>query len=163
MNCKSYLKNIKLFTELSEEELEIIAQALNLVTFKANEVIFEEDSAGNELFLLFEGEVNITKKTSFIDQQSNINKILIKLKSVDYPFFGEVGLLGKQVRTATVTAVSDCKLYTINHANFVRIIKENPHIGVVVLWEISQKLAGILEKADSDILKLTTALIYALR
>jgi len=72
-------------------------------------------------------------------------------------------LLGKQLRTATVTAVTDCKLYTIDHDNFVKIIKEHHHIGVVVLWEISHKLAQILEKTDSDILKLTTALIYALR
>lgn len=163
MNNKSFLKNIKLFSDLSEEELDIISEVIKLVTFKADDIIFEEDSSGNELFLLFEGEVAISKKTSFIDNQSNINKTLIKLKATDYPFFGEVGLLGKQLRTATVTATSDSKLFTINHDNFVKIIKEHHHIGVTVLWEISQKLAHILEKTDSDILKLTTALIYALR
>lgn len=163
MNRLSFLKNINLFSELTDEEVKIISDVLKLVTYKADEVIFEEDSAGNELFLLFEGEVCISKKTSFIDNQSNINKTLISLKSEDYPFFGEVGLLGKQLRTATVTAVTECKLYTISHNNFTRIIKQHHHIGVVVLWEISHKLAQILEKTDSDILKLTTALIYALR
>ncbi len=163
MNNKNFLQNIKLFSDLSSEEIEIIEKALKLVTYKAKEVIFEEDSSGNELFLLYEGQVCISKKTSFIDNQSNINKTLIKLKAEDFPFFGEVGLLGKQLRTATVTAVTDCKLYTIDHDNFVKIIKEHHHIGVVVLWEISHKLAQILEKTDSDILKLTTALIYALR
>lgn len=163
MDKKNFLNKIKLFSELTNDELEIISAVLKLVTYKANEVIFEEDTTGNELFLLFEGEVCISKKTSFIDNQSNINKTLISLKSDDYPFFGEVGLLGKQQRTATVTASTDCKLYSINHDCFVKIIKEHHHIGVSVLWEISQKLAHILEKTDSDILKLTTALIYALR
>lgn len=163
MNNDLFLKNVKMFSELSPEELKIISSVLKLVTYKADEIIFEEDSSGNELFLLFEGEICISKKTSFIDNQSNINKTLIKLKAQDYPFFGEVGLLGKQSRTATVKAITDCKLYSINHDDFVRIIKEHHHIGLVILWEICQKLAHILEKTDSDILKLTTALIYALR
>lgn len=163
MNDKSFLKNVKLFSGLSSEELDIISNSLKLVSFKADEVIFQEDSSGNELFLLFEGEIAISKKTSFIDNQSNIDKTLIRLKAEDFPFFGEVGLLGKQLRTATAKAITDCKLFSINHDNFVKIIKEHHHIGLVVLWEISQKLAHILEKSDSDILKLTTALIYALR
>lgn len=163
MNRLSFLKKIKLFSELTADEIEIISDVLKLVTFKANEVIFEEDTAGSELFLLFEGQVCISKKTSFIDNQSNIHKTLISLKSEDFPFFGEVGLLGKQLRTATVTAVTDCKLYMISHDDFTRIIKEHHHIGVAVLWEISQKLSQLLEKTDSDILKLATALIYALR
>ncbi len=163
MNNKSYLKNIKLFTDLSQDELDIIENSLKLVHYKADEVIFEEDSSGNELFLLFEGEVCISKKTSYIDQQININKTLIRLNAKDYPFFGEVGLLGKQLRTATARAITDCKLFSISHNDFVKIIKNHHHIGVVVLWEISQKLAQILEKNDNDILKLTTALIYALR
>jgi len=163
MNDKSFLENVKLFSDLSTEELAIIEKSLELVTYKADEIIFEEDSAGNKLFLLFEGEVVISKKTSFIDNQSNINKTLITLKAEDYSFFGEIGVLGKQLRTATAKAVTDCKLYSITHDSFVKIIKEHHHIGVVVLWEISQKLAQILEKTDSDILKLTTALIYALR
>ncbi len=163
MNDKGFLKNVKLFSGLSSEELDIISNSLKLVSYKADEVIFQEDSSGNELFLLFEGEIAISKKTSFIDNQSNIDKTLIRLKAEDFPFFGEVGLLGKQLRTATAKAITDCKLFSINHDNFVKIIKEHHHIGVVVLWEISQKLAHILEKSDSDILKLTTALIYALR
>lgn len=163
MNDKSFLKNVKLFSGLSSEELDIISNSLKLVSYKADEVIFQEDSSGNELFLLFEGEIAISKKTSFIDNQSNIDKTLIRLKAEDFPFFGEVGLLGKQLRTATAKAITDCKLFSINHDNFVKIIKEHHHIGLVVLWEISQKLAHILEKSDSDILKLTTALIYALR
>ena len=160
---KNYLKNIQLFSQLSSDELEIIGKSLRLVTYKANEIIFEEDSAGNELFLLYEGEVCISKKTSFIDDQSDINKTLIVLNAKNYPFFGEVGLLGKQLRTATVKTITDCKLYSITHDQFEQIIKEHHHIEVIVLWEISQKLAQILEKSDSDILKLTTALIYALR
>ncbi len=163
MNNKGFLKNIKLFSDLSQEELDIIAKSLKLVHFKANDIIFEEDSSGNELFLLFEGQVCISKKTSFIDQQIDINKTLISLNAKDYPFFGEVGLLGKQLRTATVRATTDCKLFSISHDDFVKIIKDHHHIGMVILWEISQKLAQILEKNDNDILKLTTALIYALR
>lgn len=163
MHNTTFLKNIKLFKDLTNEELDIIANSLKLVNFKAEDIIFEEDSSGNELFLLFEGQVCISKKTSFIDNQSNINKTLIKLDAKDFPFFGEVGLLGKQVRTATAKAITDCKLFSINHDDFTKIIKEHHHIGLVILWEISHKLAHILEKSDSDILKLTTALIYALR
>ncbi|MFA7057123.1 MAG: cyclic nucleotide-binding domain-containing protein [Candidatus Cloacimonadales bacterium] len=158
----NYLQKVKIFAELTTEELTLISHSLKSVSYKANEVIFQEDSAGNELFLLFQGKVCISKKMALVDQDNNINKTLTTLIDKDYPFFGEVGLLGKQLRTATVTAITDCKLYSIDHDRFMKIIQQNPHIGVVVLLEISTKLAMILEKADLNILKLTTALIYAL-
>lgn len=157
-----YLKKVKIFSDLTNEELSLISQSLKSVSYKANEIIFKEDSAGNELFLLFQGKVCISKKMALVDRDNNINKTLTTLKDKDYPFFGEVGLLGKQLRTATVTAITDCKLYSIDHDRFMEIIQQNPRIGVVVLWEISTRLAMILEEADLNILKLTTALIYAL-
>jgi CRP-like cAMP-binding protein len=159
-----FLSKIALFSRLSKDEIKQVACNFKKVKVKGGDVIFLEDSSGDDLYILTAGEVQISKKMTLLEEDDDrIEKTLITLKSSDYAFFGEVGLLGKQLRTASVIAKTDCELYSIGHDDFTKIIKESPKIGSEILWQIALKLAKILEKTDSDILKLTTALIYALK
>ena len=45
----------------------------------------------------------------------------------------------------------------------MQICDEKPKIAIKVLMEIAKKLAKNLERTNTDVLKLTTALIYALK
>ncbi len=158
----NFLKEITLFANLDNNELSLVETKLKKVKFKAGETIFLEDSAGNELYILYSGDVSISKKMTLLEDDG-IEKTLLTLSGDSHPFFGEVGLLGKQLRTASAIARTDCELLTINHKDFTSILKDYPNIGSNILMQIALKLASILEKTDSDILKLTTALIYALK
>ena len=96
-------------------------------------------------------------------EEEEKDKTFIILDSANYGFFGEIGFLGKvQKRTATAVAKTDCEIYTITRKDFLKICEINPAIGYKVFMEIACNLSIYLEKADSDILKLTTALIFAL-
>ena len=160
----TFLSKISLFSKLSEEDIKKVSCKLRRVHFEEGEAIFHEDSSGDELYILFSGEVIISKRMTLLEEEDDkVEKTLITLKGKDHAFFGEVGLLGKQLRTASVIAKTECELYSITHKDFNTILKEFPRIGSEILWEIALKLASILEKTDSDILKLTTALIYALK
>ena len=158
-----FLKKVSLLKDLTPQELEIFAKKLKLAKFKENDAIITENKLSDKLFILYSGEVCISKKMTMIDEQEQINKTFITLKSMYHVFFGEIGLLGFQKRTATATAKTDCELYTINQQDFMNICIDHPTIGFKVLLEISRKLSSILEKTNDDVLKLTTALIYALK
>jgi CRP/FNR family transcriptional regulator, cyclic AMP receptor protein len=159
----TFLKNIQLFKNLTTKELEYFASKMKLVRIKQDELIITENEMGDEMFILYEGEVNISKKMSMIDEQEKIDKTFICLDASMNVFFGEVGILGIQRRTANCQAKTDCQLYSINHKNFMDICKEQPQIGFKVMHEISLQLSKLLEKTNEDVLKLTTALIYALK
>lgn len=158
-----FLKKVSLFKNLSNDELKIFASKLKNVKYKEGETIITENEMSDVMYILYSGEVVISKKMTMIDEQQDIDKTFIVLSSQDHIFFGEIGLLGIQKRTATCSAKTDCHLYTINHNDFINICKDNPRIGFEVLFEIARQLSRILEKTNSDVLKLTTALIYALK
>ena len=158
-----FLKKVPLFKSLTKEELKILENCLKQKKFKQGDFIIRENEVSNELFILHEGKVKITKKMTMIDSEEEKDKTFIILDSGNYSFFGEIGFLGKvQKRTATAVAKTDCEMYTVNRKDFLGICEKSPAIGYKVLMEIACNLSIYLEKADSDILKLTTALIFAL-
>ena len=158
-----FLKKVDLVKELTVQELKTFSSKLKTVKYKKDEFLIKENKESDKLFILYKGEVVISKKMTMIDDQEKIDKTFISLNADDHAFFGEIGLLGLQKNTATCKAKTECILYTINHKDFMSICKSNPEIGFKMLLEISRKLSRLLDRTNEDILKLTTALCYALK
>ena len=158
-----FLKKVKLFKNLTEQELKTFSCKLKLIKVKEKEIIIKDGELGDKLYILYKGRVGISQKITMLDEEEERDKTFIVLSAKDFLFFGEIGLLESQKRTATVTAYADCELYTLTRKDFMQICKTNPSIGFRVIIEIALKLSHLVEKTNSDILKLTTALIYALR
>ncbi len=159
----AFIKNVNLFKDFTAQELKIFSSKLKTEKYKADEYLIEENKESDKLYILFKGEVVISKKMTMMDDQEKIDKTFIKLGADDHAFFGEIGLLGLLKRTANCRAKTECTLYTITHKEFMSICKSNPKIGFKVLLEISRKLSSLLERTNEDVLKLTTALCYALK
>lgn len=159
----TFLNKVDMVKNLTDQELKTISSKLKTVKYSENEFIIEENKESDKLFILYKGEVVISKKMTMIDEQEKIDKTFITVNADDHAFFGEIGLLGLNKRTATCKAKTECTLYTIDHKDFMSICKSNPEIGFKILLEIARKLSRLLEKNNEDILKLTTALIYALK
>jgi len=143
--------------------LKTFSSKLKTVKYKESEFLIEENKENDKLFILYKGEVVISKKMTMIDDQEKIDKTFISLTADDHAFFGEIGLLGLQISTATCKTKTECTLYTIDYKDFLSICKSNPEIGFKLLLEIARKLSWLLEKTNEDVLKLTTALCYALK
>ena len=158
-----FLKKVKLFKNLTELELKTFSCKLKLIKVKEKEIIIKDGELGDKLYILYKGRVGISQKITMLDEEEERDKTFIVLSAKDFLFFGEIGLLESQKRTATVTAYADCELYTLTRKDFMQICKTYPSIGFRVIIEIALKLSCMVEKTNSDILKLTTALIYALR
>ncbi len=86
----------------------------------------------------------------------------VRLTGTDRCFFGEMVLFGTNERSATVRAVTRCKVFVVRDIDFLALCETNPRIGYVVLSTIARILSEHLRRANSDILKLTTALSLAL-
>ncbi|MFA6033761.1 MAG: Stp1/IreP family PP2C-type Ser/Thr phosphatase, partial [Myxococcota bacterium] len=100
------LRNIPLFRHLEYKEL---VQVLNIISIRpaaAGDVIISEGDQGDELFILLTGSVTVSKN----------GNVLAQLKP--YKHFGEMALVDKEPRSATVTADSLSKLIVINRKDF---------------------------------------------
>jgi CRP/FNR family cyclic AMP-dependent transcriptional regulator len=150
------LKKIKLFRTLEGDE-ERLAKLANIVTWqqcKAGYEVISEGTEGSELYILYQGSVKVQKRT--LDQELYT---IISLTDQEDAFFGELALLDREVRSASVTAEADCEFLVINREDFNRVGEEDPWLGLLVTRAIGKELSKRLRKANKDMIVLFQALV----
>ena len=94
------LKNIPLFAFVDEADLELIADKLELETYKNGTVLIKEGEIGDCLYLLKSGRV----KVYAISEETGQQIVLSHLENGDH--FGEMSLISGEKRSANIVAVS---------------------------------------------------------
>lgn len=159
------LEKVPLFHGVEQECLKKLADKALEVKYIKGETIIEDGSAGDSLFILTKGEVCIIKKLTLLSDVSggDKEKALIRMKGEHLPFFGEMAFIGEEKkRSAKVLAETDCFLLEIKAADIAENMDEKPELCSVFYKNLSRVLAKRLQKANEDILKLSTALSLAL-
>ena len=136
------------------EQLDRVAQILRPVTYAAGEEIVRKGEAGSEAFLLVEGNVEIVDFT--MDGEPYVKAELLDKYQI---LFGEMGLIGSDVRTATVRARTRCTCWVLAREDFLHLGDEHPQLGWLVLLEIARLLAERLKRTNEDVLRLFEALV----
>ncbi|MGZ8632088.1 MAG: MFS transporter, partial [Actinomycetota bacterium] len=117
------LEQLGIFEAASPAQLEALAAVATRETVPAGTVVIREGDEPDDLFAIESGVVEVTA--------AKAEQPLARLEAGDY--FGEIGLLEKRARTATVTAVSDTVLYRVPGEDFLRIANEGPRISTTLL------------------------------
>lgn len=104
------LKAIPLFAALSDEALRPIAEKLTVQRFAAGETIVREGDIGDRLYLIKQGQAGV------YHGDMHINTL------VTHDYFGELTLLERQQRTATVKAMTPTEVYMLHHADFLAML-----------------------------------------
>ena len=110
----SRLKGIPLFEKFSEDELRQIAPFAEEKTVEEGDVLVREGDYSYQFVAIEEGTANVTRG----------GETLAELGPGD--FFGEIGLLEKSLRTATVVATSQMRLITLTGWDLARVEKAMP-------------------------------------
>ena len=150
------LKKIKLFRDLKddEEKLAKVAKIVSWQQCQAGDQVITEGQEGSELYILQKGVVSILKRT--LDHELYT---IVTLKDDEEVFFGELALLDNEVRSASVTANTDCEFLVINRENFIQLGGEDPRLGLIVTRAIGGELCKRLRRANQDIIILFEALV----
>lgn len=155
-----HLIDCPLFKGLEEAEIAVFRPATKQVSYREGESIMVEGQRGNNLVILIKGQVTISKKLTLLgdDEKDTKDKTFITLDDAIKPFFGEMALLREDsLRTASVTASTDCEMVVMEKAAFTDVCQQHPAIGFKVMQNIATKLAANLERESKNVLKLTTA------
>jgi len=161
-NQLNKLINYKIFKGLNEENLKLFIPLIEIKVFNENDKIIEENEIGDSLLFLLEGDISITKAltlpTSKDDENDNSEKELTRLKSNYNIAMGELSLFSEdKKRTATVKALTKCKIGYLSSKNFFNVCDSNKDIGYVLVSNIANIVTENLIKSNKDVLKLTTA------
>lgn len=156
-----------LFFGLLESQIDNIKEYFNSNEYKAGDVIIEEHSIGDSMFLLLEGEITIDKSLVPLFEQMTINpddKKIINIKDDSLSYFGEMSMFDTNFkRSASIIAKSDTKVVFLSKDDFEKIIREYPEIGIAILKNIGLKLSQLLDKSNVELSKLITAFTMSLK
>ena len=150
------LRKIKLFHTVKDDE-ERLTKLARIVTWqqcKAGVEVLSEGTEGSELYILQKGTVRIIKR--ILDQE---RYTIVTLKDDEDAFFGELALLDREVRSASVLAETDCEFLVINREDFNQLGEEDPRLGLPVTRAIAKELSKRLRKANQDMVLLFEALV----
>jgi len=106
---------VPLFARLDASRIASIARLLKPEIVAANHVIVHRGELAHAMFFIVEGEVEV-----------DVQPVPVRLKPGQ--FFGEIALLRDLHRTATVTAVKECRLLTLDVADFRMLTAQYPDL-----------------------------------
>lgn len=122
------LSRVPLFSSCSKTELRRIASIADEIDLRRGKVLTRQGGSGREFFVLLEGDVDVVQD----------GKRINTLGPGD--FFGEMALISKQPRNATITATSPVRALVITETNFKRLLREDAHVSVKVLETVAGRL-----------------------
>jgi CRP/FNR family cyclic AMP-dependent transcriptional regulator len=96
------------------------------------EIIVEQGSVGDCMYVIQEGEVEI-----LVERQGR-QVSLATLREGD--FFGEMAVFERQVRSATARAVGDVRALTVDKKSFLRRIHEDPSLALRIVETMSRRI-----------------------
>ena len=123
------LKRVPLFSKLDKNGLQDVAHIADELDLPAGKEMATEGDRGREFFVLLKGEAEVTRGGERINT----------MKEGD--FFGEIALVTKMPRTATVTATSDVDVLVITERDFDSLLKKSPEIGRSVAEALAERIA----------------------
>ena len=137
-----FFRESPLFEGLDERAISRLVEVAQIREFSPDELIVEEGSAGDSVFLLYDGSVSISTTATSGDE--------IKLKTLADrgAFFGEVGLVDPGPRSATVKAETSAVLLELGVAGFEEFFAEIADSERVVLRNIARVLAQRLRNSN---------------
>jgi len=141
MDKLSVLSGSPLFDMLSNQELEYVADLSRPRRVTAGETIFEEGELGDSVYVIAQGEVEVVRK----DTQGK-PQLIATLGAQQ--FFGEMSLIDKEYRSATVRAKSDCELLHLTAENLTTFRKQHRDGFTFVIINIARMLSARLREAN---------------
>ena len=128
-----HLAQVPLFSTCSRKDLQKLGKASDEIAVKEGKVLVEEGKPGHEFFLIEDGTAEVRRK----------NRKVATLGRGQ--FFGELSLLDRGPRSATVIADTDMTLVVLGQREFLGVIDEVP----AMAHKLLAALAGRLREADS--------------
>jgi CRP-like cAMP-binding protein len=123
-----HLAQVQMFSSLNKKELRLISKAADIVDLKAGTEIVTEGTSGHEFYLVLSGEATVRRN----------GRKVATLGPGSY--FGELALLDRGPRSATVIADSDMEVVIISQREFMSVLDQVPPVSQKLLASMAARL-----------------------
>lgn len=137
------LAQMPLFADVPPQVMQAIAQRMVLQHVPAGERVYMMGEAGDALYLIESGEVELTSE--------NAGGVVEELARIGGGgFFGEMGLLSGQIRGEDATAIRNTNLWILPKAGLDTLATQHPQIGQALNKALAERIAAPEAGYDED-------------
>jgi len=122
------LHTIPLFARFDRKHLERLGMLTEEVDVPAGKVLIRQGEVGDDLMIIVSGAVSVER------DGTEVNRLGVG------EFFGEIAVIDRGPRTATVTSETPCRLLVVNHRDFHALMEEFPEVAAQVLATLAHRL-----------------------
>lgn len=137
-NRLELLAQVWLFSDCNKKELALIGKAASEVAVPSGKVLTEQGKPGLEFYLILEGEATVKR---------NGRKVATLGEG---RHFGELALLTRRPRNATVQAVTEMRVLLLGERDFSKLLAEVPGIAHKLLSTVAGRLGDADVKSTSN-------------
>ncbi len=141
---REFLLNLPIFNSFDVEDLNILTKHMSYVHLQRGEFLFVEGDKGTFMGFVVRGVLEVLKKS---DNGENI--IIARLTKGSS--IGEMALIDKSTRSATVIAKQPTNMVTLTEKGFNILTEKSPALGVKVIRKIARLLSLNMRRASSKL------------
>lgn len=149
VSLETFLGRVPLFGNLDPDLRRKVVAYLKRREFPPNSTIVEEGGAGDAMFIIESGRVEVRKK----DEMTGISFELAQLGEGD--FFGEMSLLNNKPRSASVIALEPTSVYVLEQFDFTDLLLNFPMIGLALSQALAERLEEVNEHVGYEFINLS--------
>ena len=138
------IRNLMIFAGLSDDELGIIAEQLELEIFAKDDIVFSEGDSGSKFYIVDEGMVSISLNIEGIGSEE-----LIYLERP--AIFGEMALIDAAPRSASAICRKPTKLLSLNKVSFEKLLEENTELGNKLMIAFIRTFCSRIRKSNEKL------------
>lgn len=151
MSVAPILSQADIFDELTNTQLELIGSITDERHYQAGDVIFEENTVGNEMYIIASGEVQIQVDPALLgDDNSKGSHTIATLRRGQS--FGEVSLVDEGLRSASARcSQQDTHLVVIRRDKLMLLCDTYPQLGYRLMRNLAADLAMKIRHTDLQV------------
>lgn len=134
------LSNVPFFKNLTEKDINDILAISETKRFSKDEIIFKEQSQGEEMYIIIDGKVEIFRT------DNDGKDIEFQRMDKEGEFFGEMSLLDNMPRSASVKCLAETSVLVIKRTPFISHFEKFPKALTKIVQGISKRLRELNEK-----------------
>jgi len=128
-----FLKTVNLFESMPPEQLKILTNISEEMSFQDGDILFNEGDPADNLYVIVDGEIEVIKNHGTPEEVR-----LASLKEKDS--FGEMTLFGSEGRSATAIANGDSTFLAMRKEHLLMLIQENPAISTAIVFQLANMI-----------------------
>lgn len=106
--------------------------------YKNGDIIIKQGETGSCMYVIQSGEVEVLKDKNGTEVQLAIRK--------EGEFFGEMSLFSQEVRSATVRALGDARILSVDRKNLLKSVQKDPSLAFRIIETLSKRVRDLSEE-----------------